>query len=239
MRWICLSVALGISVAAAGSIGLDLDGNGLSDAWEKKYGAVGLDPTDDADGDGLSNLEECRGGTNPFSAASLMAITSGNLVEAPAGFAVGWDAQMGKQYQVLASSNLGAWAVSGSPVDATNGPVVVLIPFAEGEPGRGYYQVAVSDIDADADGLTAYEEGLLGFSDTNANSNQSGPAGPAPGGDFARAVGLFASPSSFALGGQTVTGAPPTLAEASRFLPGAVRAPSRTAHCLRAQSRGC
>ncbi len=44
----------------------DSDGNGLPDAWELQYfGHLGVDPTADADGDGLSNAEEYASGTNP------------------------------------------------------------------------------------------------------------------------------------------------------------------------------
>lgn len=50
----------------------DLDGNGLADAWERQYfGQTGVDPSADADGDGRSNLEEFRAGTNPMDAQAL------------------------------------------------------------------------------------------------------------------------------------------------------------------------
>ncbi len=44
----------------------DGDHNGLPDAWERQYfGAVGVDPNGDFDGDGISNLQEYMGGTDP------------------------------------------------------------------------------------------------------------------------------------------------------------------------------
>ena len=34
---------------------VDLNGNGMSDIWELIYGASGLDPNADTDGDGVAN----------------------------------------------------------------------------------------------------------------------------------------------------------------------------------------
>jgi hypothetical protein len=42
------------------------DGTGISDGWEIKYfGHIGIDLNADPDGDGLTNLQEYQGGTNP------------------------------------------------------------------------------------------------------------------------------------------------------------------------------
>ncbi len=46
---------------------IDTDGQGLPDAWQLYYfGHLGIDPTDDADGNGYSNLDEFLAGTNPL-----------------------------------------------------------------------------------------------------------------------------------------------------------------------------
>ena len=48
---------------------LDSDGNDLPDQWELYYfGHIGVDPNADADGDGLTNLEEYQSGTDPLTA---------------------------------------------------------------------------------------------------------------------------------------------------------------------------
>jgi len=47
----------------------DMDDDGIPDWWEERYGLDPMDPSDadsDLDGDGLSNLMEYRGGSNPL-----------------------------------------------------------------------------------------------------------------------------------------------------------------------------
>jgi alpha-tubulin suppressor-like RCC1 family protein len=47
--------------------GADTDANGLADQWEiAHFGAIGADPNADADGDGLTNIQEYRLGTDPL-----------------------------------------------------------------------------------------------------------------------------------------------------------------------------
>ena len=49
------------------SVLTDTDHNGLPDLWELAYfGRIGVDPKADADGDGLTNLQEYQRWTNPL-----------------------------------------------------------------------------------------------------------------------------------------------------------------------------
>jgi hypothetical protein len=53
--------------------GIDSDGDGLPDAWEYiQFGGLGAGPDDDPDGDGESNLSECRSKTNPNDVNSVV-----------------------------------------------------------------------------------------------------------------------------------------------------------------------
>jgi len=72
--------ALFIGGAGTGRAMVDANGNGLSDVWEQVYGAGGLAPGGDADGDGFSNQQEAVAGTNPFDANSYPGISSINVI---------------------------------------------------------------------------------------------------------------------------------------------------------------
>jgi len=53
---------------------VDMNGNGIADAWEVSYGLSGLDVAADADpdGDGRTNLQEYNAGTNPMVAENYL-----------------------------------------------------------------------------------------------------------------------------------------------------------------------
>src|SRR5258708_17375029 len=54
---------------------IDVNTNGMSDVWEVLYGATGLSPTDDTDGDGALNRIEAIAGTDPFDSNSVPRIS--------------------------------------------------------------------------------------------------------------------------------------------------------------------
>ena len=61
----------------AGKLISDLDGNGLPDDWERQYfGCIGVDPDSDADGDGVSNLQEYLWGTDPNKIRFFLSVTN-------------------------------------------------------------------------------------------------------------------------------------------------------------------
>src|SRR6476469_7880582 len=92
----------------------DADSNGMADAWEIQYfGHAGNDPDADADGDGLSNLQEYQAGTNPTNSSSYFHLTSVGKVN-NSDVRLDWATSGGHSYIVQMSTNLN---VSNSFVD--------------------------------------------------------------------------------------------------------------------------
>jgi serine protease AprX len=98
---------------------IDLNHNGISDAWEKdRFGAVSFSRTQstDTDGDGMSDYAEFIAGTDPTNAASKLTFLSTSL-QSNKRMQVQWSAIPGRLYQLTASSTLAALApakLSGS-----------------------------------------------------------------------------------------------------------------------------
>ncbi len=131
---------------------VDLDQNGLADAWELKFDAQGLLPDGDEDSDGLSNLEECLAGTDPFSPTSFFKVSS---VVAQDGLTrVVWPTVAGKEYLLQVSNSPvgpewtgeGVWRRgAGAPMElalSPNRPVLepgrVIREFWDLEEGSGW-----------------------------------------------------------------------------------------------------
>jgi hypothetical protein len=107
--------------------GTDLDQDGLPDAWEEeliaylddpRYRTIGdINPNDDADGDGVSNLNEFLAGTFAFLRDDYFRIDwlspSGNLLE------LGFLSVPGKAYSLLESTNVASQVWSAAPYAAT------------------------------------------------------------------------------------------------------------------------
>ena len=78
---------------------VDTNQNGLPDAWEMTYGVT--DPNGDDDGDGVTNLQEYRAGTNPTNSLSWLRIVDIN--QGQNGYQLVWSAVGGVRYRVLYS----------------------------------------------------------------------------------------------------------------------------------------
>jgi hypothetical protein len=115
------------------STSADSDGDGMPDAWEQQYGLiVGVnDSADDADDDGMTNLQEYLAGTIPTLASSRLAIT---IAPAIGAVTLEFNAVSNKSYSLLYRTSLstGGWMVlQDYPAALTNRTVVLTTNFSE------------------------------------------------------------------------------------------------------------
>ena len=123
----------------------DSDQDGMLDTWEMaNFGNLAQTANGDADGDGMTNLQEFLAGTNPKDAASRLTATLSRPIPADP-FTLTWPSVPGKNYTLLYQTTLGgAWqtlttvpaavspATSTSYSDATSAGV-----------GQRFYKVQV------------------------------------------------------------------------------------------------
>jgi hypothetical protein len=123
---------------------LDSDGDGIPDWWMIEYfghptgqaGDLSL-AQDDADGSGMSNLQDFLAGTDPTDPTSVLALhiaadaTGTNMV-------LNWTAVSGKNYQILSTTNLNdaVWPVVPGSVEAGSAAAIG---------GQRYFTVPVTD----------------------------------------------------------------------------------------------
>jgi hypothetical protein len=179
---VCLSLPAQVPTAVGG-IGVDLDGDGMSDLWEAWYGARALEAASDTDGDGHSNLYESRTGTDPFNPQSVFKLAPPTVNPGQRYLEITHGSSSGKQYQFSGTSDLVAWYPIGDPFQGNGGSLTNRLGFDTVLPERYFVSVTVTDPDVDMDGLTAYEESLMAYSDRARNSN-----GAPSTNDYARAV---------------------------------------------------
>lgn len=119
---------------------IDVDSDGMPDAWETLNGlnASVDDASIDPDGDGMSNLQEFISGTNPRSAASLLKVL--DYVH-DGGREIRWASAPGKGYVVERSADLISWVEEGEVILA-RGPISAAGLPDDGS-GSGFYRVRV------------------------------------------------------------------------------------------------
>jgi uncharacterized protein (DUF1800 family) len=150
--------------------GVDLDGDGLPDAWEVRYRAFGLTPNGDTDGDGASNLQEAKWGTDPFNSNSVPRI---NLARQTNDTILNWPFIAGKDQRVFSSSNLIAWTQSTLSPQINGGTSSLRFTNRIRLAPKEFYRVSTDDQDSDGDGVPDWAELFLGSDPLRADSTHA------------------------------------------------------------------
>jgi hypothetical protein len=98
--------------------------------------------SDDADGDGASNLNEYLAGTNPLDATSVFLITQTQVLS-NTDVQINWQSVSNRSYQLQRRDTLDAqsmWVDIGLPTNGTGG-VMQMTDSAGGTNGTRYYRL--------------------------------------------------------------------------------------------------
>lgn len=138
-------------------LGWDLDNDELSDVYARIHNLPAGSANADTDGDGRSNADEARAGTNPCdgSAAGIFA-----AAVTPAGGSVGvsWIGITGKRYQVQRSETLATWTDTGTTHTGADATLVHTEPASA---FRHFRIKVLASLDTDGDSFDDWEEAKL------------------------------------------------------------------------------
>ena len=188
---------------------IDLNGNGVSEIWELQHKGTVADDFD-SDKDGSSNLAEGIAGTDPHDPESVLALEHPVLDGPEVRFS--WSAEAGKSYRLERwDPAANGWSEAASILPLSISAIqTVTLDRLDG----GVFRLVSADIDMDGDGLSAWEEILIGTSDESA----AGVDGSGEG-DFVTALRALESEEGVVLSnGTQLDRRLPSEKEAARFL---------------------
>lgn len=189
--------------------GVDLDGNSASEFWELRYPGL-TSKTGDFDKDGVSDWDEMIAGTDPTDHSEGFGLAQPSLGENLVD--LGWEAKPGKLYRVeRLNAEAGSWEEILT-IAPSRAPLARLVEVPLDESGQ-IYRLVVSDWDGDGDGVSAWEEWLLGWDDADPSSGDSGMS------DYERAIRALEDSNGVTLAtGEILSRRLPSAEEAARFL---------------------
>ena len=123
---------------------LDVNHNGISDAWEMDYfGSVATNRTQftDTDGNGMSDYAKFIAGLDPTNAASRLYLT-GETMQASGLVQLQWSAVASRLYQVSVSTNLLSWLPVTDWLQGSSNPAMSCTVTNSGG-GSHFYRVQV------------------------------------------------------------------------------------------------
>ena len=165
------SVLVGFTLSAHAANVTDLDGDGMSDVWQRVYSIATGDTGSDPDGDGFTNAQESRAGTNPHDPASRLHLVSSTFNATTA--TLTWKSENGKKYDIEDSNDLTTWT-HFSYADGTGGNKTATVTLAAAN--KRFYRIRArqTEDDSDEDTLTNWEENLLGTNKSDVDSDGDG-----------------------------------------------------------------
>src|SRR5207249_8712576 len=164
--WIVLSI-----ISAKSISGIDLNNDGMSDVWQQKYSVPSADASLDYDSTGLTNSQKSLLGLDPRNPNSRFHLEIVND-SANNQLHLRLDTVFGKLYQLESSNDLRNWTPFNSAIAGT-GSTVEIIQSLTG--AQMFFRARfANDIDADGDGLTAWEEHELRTSDNSSDTDGDG-----------------------------------------------------------------
>jgi uncharacterized protein (DUF1800 family) len=193
----------------------DLNENGMGDFWELYYGAGDLEPDGDEDGDGNRNEFESLIGSDPFDPESYFGVNGYRFEKNNTQLVFNFQAIKGVRYYIESSPSLhpeAVWRRDHTILSNGTGSIEVEFFINSMFERTRYFRVG-QETDEDQDGLTSWEESVLGLSDRDANSNGGGLS------DLTWAFDRHFSGNEIVIeGGTSLPGAARSIEDVSRFL---------------------
>ncbi len=149
----------------------DLDGDGMSDSWVLWSGGKHRLPAADDDGDGVSNLDESKAGTNPDDAKSRLDLTASRSAN---NLVLSWTNLPDKANHIETSGALDVWqrttGLSASTVVGGRRQLTIPAVFPSSS-GNFFYRAGILPVDTDGDGVEDWaERNVLGSSSVSTGS---------------------------------------------------------------------
>jgi hypothetical protein len=118
---------------------VDINANGVADAWERYFGLAGVTSSSNSDADKFTDKQEYLAGTDPTNSLSYFRIIE--MSKSPAaGYRLNWTSASGRSYRVYWSDLLGSWSVGQSVLV---GPTNAWSDTSEPRPATRFYRVGV------------------------------------------------------------------------------------------------